>query len=325
MSKVKERHSKKMDNLLATKSTIDGLEENPNNVILNLTNQNLSPEQIEVLKLGLRHGFATRPNELEMLSVAEDIWDQIARLNQFKDGNYVRDKLKNSLRSFTYNYLDLDLEQFHIDSKRIRILKKLNSDYAILKPDKGNGVVLLNRSDYVNSLNSLFENPCKFKRISSDLTSSRLSTLQSYLCTLLKRGEINETEHTFLRPTHAHFARAHGLPKTHKQFDTLPKLRPIIDTTNTPHYNVGKFIANLLNPLTLNKFSLQDSFDATDAIKSIPKDLFSQGYKFVSFDVESLFTNVPLRKTINIVLDRIYKQNIINTTLRKSTLKKTHY
>jgi hypothetical protein len=45
-------------------------------------------------------------------------------------------------------------------------------------------------------------------------------------------------------------------------------------------------------------------------------------YKFVSFDVESLFTNVPLRRTINIILDRVYKQNLIDTTLRKSTLKK---
>jgi hypothetical protein len=320
MSKVKARHNKKMDNLLALKNAIDGLQENPNNVILNLTGHNLSDEQIDVLKLGLRHGFATRPNELEMLSVAEDIWDQIARIDQFKEGNFVNDKLKNSSRSFTYNYLDL--KQFHIDSKRIRILKKLNTHFAILKPDKGNGIVLLNRSDYVHSLNSLFDNPQKFKRISNDLTSTRLSTLQSYLCTLLNRSEINETEYTLLRPTHAHFARAHGLPKTHKQFDTLPKFRPIIDTTNTPHYNVGKFIAGLLNPITLNQFSLRDSFDAVEAIKSIPKDLFFQGYKFVSFDVESLFTNVPLRRTINIILDRVYKQNLIDSTLRKSTLKK---
>jgi hypothetical protein len=73
-----------------------------NNIVrVNLTGHNLSDEQIDVLKLGLRHGFATRPIELEMLSVAEDIWDQIARLDQFKDGNFVNDKLKNSLRSFT--------------------------------------------------------------------------------------------------------------------------------------------------------------------------------------------------------------------------------
>ncbi len=64
-----------MDNLLALMNAIDGLQENPNNVILNLIGHNLSDEQIDVLKLGLCHGFATRPNELEMLSVVEDTWD----------------------------------------------------------------------------------------------------------------------------------------------------------------------------------------------------------------------------------------------------------
>ena len=139
-----------------------------------------------------------------------------------------------------------------------------------------------------------------------------------------------------MRPTSAHFGRAHGLPKTHKTFQSIPKFRPIIDTTNTPHYNVGKFLAGLLNPLTLNQYSLRDSFDAADAIKSIPPppELFSQGcrgrrleansrlgYKFVSFDVESLFTNVPLHRTINIVLDRIYNKKLIDTSFRKHTLK----
>ena len=38
------------------------------------------------------------------------------------------------------------------------------------------------------------------------------------------------------------------------------------------------------------------SFEAVDRIKDIPKEYFEQGYKYVSFDVESLFTSVPLKK-----------------------------
>ena len=260
MAKVKTRHNKKIDNLLLLKQAIDGLQENPYDVILNLSGQDLSDDQIDVLKLGLRHGFATRLNELEMMSISEDLWDQINKLHQFKDGNYIKDRLKNSLRSFTYN----------IDNKRIRILRSLNAKFAILKADKGNGIIILKRSDYIDSLNSLFNDPTKFKRISHYLTSFRLSTLQAHLRKLLNRGEISECDHKHLRPTFAHFGRAHGLPKTHKTFQSIPKFRPIIDTTNAPHFNVGKFLAGLLNPLTLNQYSLRDSFDAADAIKSIP-------------------------------------------------------
>jgi hypothetical protein len=42
----------------------------------------------------------------------------------------------------------------------------------------------------------------------------------------------------------------------------------------------------------------------------------------VSFDVVSLFTNVPLKRTLNLILDRVYKDKIIETTIKKSTLKK---
>ena len=245
-----------MDNFLSLKQAIDGLQENPNDVILNLSEQGLSDNQIEVLKLGLRHSFATRPGELEMMSISEDLWDQINKLEQLKDGSYIKDRLKNCLRSFTYNYLDLNLQQIHIDNKHICILRSLNTKFAILKPDKGNGIVILKRSDYIDSLNSLFNDPTKFKRTPHDLTSSRLATLQAYLCKLLNRGEISEFEHENLRPTFAHLGRARGLPKTHKTFQSIPKFRPIIDTTNTPLYNVDKFLAGLLNPLTLNQYIL---------------------------------------------------------------------
>ena len=81
-------------------------------------------------------------------------------------------------------------------------------------------------------------------------------------------------------------------------------------------------MANLLYPLTQNEFTAKDSFEVVEQIRKVPVDLFEQGYKYVSLDVTSLFTNVPLTKTIDIVLDRGYKDHIINTTLKKNTLKK---
>ena len=67
---------------------------------------------------------------------------------------------------------------------------------------------------------------------------------------------------------------------------------------------------------------VRDSFSAANKIKEIPKELFDEGYRFVSFDVESLFTSVPLNKTINIILDRIYNKKLLNTNIKKRTMKK---
>ena len=43
---------------------------------------------------------------------------------------------------------------------------------------------------------------------------------------------------------------------------------------------------------------------------------------FVTLDVVSLFTNIPLCKTVNISLKRVYSEKLINTSLSKCSLKK---
>ena len=80
-------------------------------------------------------------------------------------------------------------------------------------------------------------------------------------------------------------------------------------------------MAKLLNPLTHNEFVLKDSFDAADRIRNITPSLL-EGDGFVSFDVVSLFTNVPLKRTIDINCKRIYDDKLVNTTLKTNTLKK---
>ena len=55
---------------------------------------------------------------------------------------------------------------------------------------------------------------------------------------------------------------------------------------------------------------------------NISSQYFDDGYQFVSFDVKSLFTNVPPDKTIKVIMDRIYKEKKISTSLKQRTLKK---
>ena len=107
---------------------------------------------------------------------------------------------------------------------------------------------------------------------------------------LLNQGEITENEFNFMCLQAAHFARAHSIPKIHKIYSTLPT----IDTTNTLHYSLGKLLSSVLNLFTLNEYVLADSFDAASSIQNIPQQLNHEGYQLVSFDIESLFTNVPL-------------------------------
>ncbi|XP_066913068.1 uncharacterized protein [Clytia hemisphaerica] len=320
--KTKSRHQKKLDALIINKRVLDGIAPNPNSIITNLTDFELTETEIEVLRLGLKHGVLLRPKESEMIVIAEDIWYQINRKNALQDKYFSKHRVQTALKSFTYNYLDLDSHIFHSDQTRIKTVRELRKKCLILKPDKGQGIVLINKNDYYDSLNGIFNDTTKFKCINDDPTFRNLRTVQRYLNTLLSRGEIDEEEKSAMRPKSARLGRAHGLPKTHKNFERLPKFRPIVDTTGTPHYGIGKYLSSLLNPLTQNEFTLKDSFDASSRINQIPKELFDEGFQYVSFDVVSLFTNVPLKKTIDIILKRVYDQELITTKLQKRTLKK---
>ena len=72
-----------------------------------------------------------------------------------------------------------------------------------------------------------------------------------------------------------------------------------------------------------NQFSIKDSFDAASRINSmLPEVKNSNDLVFVSLDVVSLFTNVPSKKTVDIILKRVDNNKEISTTLSKPSLKK---
>ena len=124
-----------------------------------------------------------------------------------------------------------------------------------------------------------------------------------------------------MKPKFVQIGRAHRLPKIQKEFLKVPSFQPIVDTTNTPHCGVGKFLTNLLNPLTQNEYAVKDSFEAVNMIHKIPPELLIKGIDIFLFDV-TLFTNAPLNKTVNIILERIYKEKLVNTKLRKNKVTK---
>ena len=81
---------------------------------------------------------------------------------------------------------------------------------------------------------------------------------------------------------------------------------PKFVTTSTPHYDIEKCLLSLLNTVTINHYSVNDHFDEAKSIQAIATELFNQGYKFISSDVISFFTNVRLKKTVKIILKRIF-------------------
>ena len=191
----------------------------------------------------------------------------------------------------------------------MNIIQNLRETVMILKQDKSQGIVLVNKDDYIRNVECLFNHKTKFQVLDKDRTHRFLKTVQNYLNTLLNCGKTSNKEKKC--PKLAQIGVARGLPKTYKKCEVLPPFRRIADTANTPYYDIAKFLANLLNGLTLNDFTVNDSFDDANKVQEIPKKLFDSGYKFVSFDIKSLFTNEPLAKTIDIILKLVYSEKLV--------------
>ena len=129
----------------------------------------------------------------------------------------------------------------------------------------------------------------------------------------------NQIEYDKLYPSGSAPARLYGTPKMHKFFssDSFPKLCPIVSSIGTFNYNLARFLCDLLPPLVPNDYSCKDAFSFVSQIKNA-----NLSKKFlVSYDVTSLFTNIPLQETIdiaiNLILNHIPNLNITRKKLRK--------
>ena len=101
----------------------------------------------------------------------------------------------------------------------------------IWRPDKGNSVVILDRTFSVSSMKKLLNDEKKNSKISTDITHLREGHLQRYLHQLNKSNNfLDKKTYDEIYPSGSQYARMYGLPKLHKVKDScpLPPFRPIV-------------------------------------------------------------------------------------------------
>ena len=140
-----------------------------------------------------------------------------------------------------------------------------------------------------------------------------------FLHKLKHKNFFNKNEYDKLYPSGSAPARIYGTPKMHKFFssNTFPKLCLIVSSIGTFNYDLARFLCDLLSPLVPNDYSCKDTFSFVSQIKNA-----NLSKKFlVSYDVTSLFTNIPLQETIDIAINLIFNPNP-NLNITRKELKK---
>ena len=195
-------------------------------------------------------------------------------------------------------------------------LKSINN-IIIQKAGKRNTVVILDRVSYVFEIEKLLRDTSKLKKVAFNLKHKvnrevrHLTGIESNIKScidnlLLKNNYLKKEDYKIMRPYGRKPGVSHVLRKVQKpdESNSSPPLRPIISGIGTCLYNLAKF--------TVNKYTIKDSFHFQ--MKFITKILTN----VTLFDIQSLFTNIPLDETIEICLESLfYKKRKLVGLLKK--------
>ena len=281
-----------------------------NDKFINLSNVSLTPSQTKLLNLGLNCPYLTKPKpfdkrvNLEILlddiqnlastgkvSVSPDLQSEIIREANVKRGQYNSAIMTPELRSA---------------AKELRN----NKDITIRKADKSSTFVILPTTEYNKKMNDILTDESKFKQITRNPTNN----LKTKLNKLIKDHNSSNPDIKF-QPLSGDYSLsyAYGNVKIHKPGNPL---RPIISQMPSVTYSTAKRLCQLITPYTPNSFSLNSTDEFLDILKS------SRPNKIIgSLDVESLFTNVPVDETIQLILKKIYHSEETPLPIPESTLK----
>ena len=170
-------------------------------------------------------------------------------------------------------------------------------------------MVLLNRKDYISKVKLILADSSKFKKIQIDDSKvlNHLIHMENKIVQLLKRlkekQEISDKVYNELYPVSSKPGIFYGLCKIHKSIvDGFPPFRPILSAIGIPTYKLAKIFVLLLEPFTYNQYTIKDSFSFCEELKHLNTNLI-----MASFDVELLFTNIPLHERINLCVEKLFE------------------
>ena len=278
-------------------------------VVTNLSKRKLSPAEIEVLALGPSFALPSPKARFVEHYLAFERMLQSLKQTKMSNNDSNWNDISQSITGIAHTSFSEHSNIKHTFPKlkptHYKALKDLKADETITvtRPDKGKGTVILDKMEYIEKVNAILNDPSKFQMLTEDpftVITKAEDKLQRFLRLLLIEKVITKENYKLLFPSGSSPGILYGLPKVHK---TGCPIRPILSAISTFNYNLAKFLVPFLEPVTHNEFTITNTYEFVSDLSNID---FKQ-FTMASFDVESLFTNIPLDETIEIIIDNLFK------------------
>lgn len=265
--------------------------------VINKSTKNFDKEELELLNNGLKYRIAPEKIPIEEIIVRLETalqrapFETKARMRSEceKEINLSKRKLK-----FTKN-----------DEKIVDRLKKKEVVYS--HPDKGKGVVIMDKSDYMETVERhIEEGPYKIHKTRREFPVDEMQEeVKNKLLLMEREGLIESRERLALIISNPRIPRMTGLPKIHKEGNHI---RPVVTNIDAPASKISKRLVRefkLFRPPT--SLSVKNSREIVNALEH---ETIYDDEEMVSFDVKALFPSIDEKKAVMLLKEWVSSQDI---------------
>ena len=255
---------------------------------------------METLALGPKNAVLDKFN-------AHDTLAELYMLLNHCKANGVSDETITDINVKTLTYIK-KCKQLKPSRNLIMTKKYLTEKKLVAVPfDKGIGICIMKQEMYQKKLDVILNLP-QFEKVTQTRKNAKNAVLKeeerivSTLKQLRNDGKINEYLFEKLKPIGSQPARIYGLAKIHKQ--SVP-VRPVLSMPGSSYHPVGIQIAEWLSNVPECQINTSTK-EIADHLKEVTLE---EDEEIVSFDVASLYTNVPVAEAIEYCADLLYNNN----------------
>lgn len=249
-----------------------------NSKVTNMSSRPLSSDENEALSYGLKYDCGK--NKMTLI-------EHIARNYRSTDNSADRGFIQGVV---TCCKLLSDQEGGTLPRRYHKALDELAKDESIIitSADKGGGIVIMDRSDYLEKMNDLLKDGNVYQKKKEGYSKQKGEQFNKQARKILKRSKKGK-QLMYMIEQDPRSPRMRGLPKMHKP--GVP-MRPITSGIRSAPHQLAKILARPLSKAlgSLSEAHIRNSGDILERLQ----ELNFRNKKLASFDVKALFTNVPI-------------------------------
>ena len=265
---------------------------------------------IDTLALGPKNPVLTKFDQKEILA---EIHIVLSKLNE----RNVSNEVINDINVATLQYIKICCKQKTPHNILMTRWFLKEHDLLAVPFDKDINICVMKASTYKEKLGAIlqleqFVKVTNTRKNEKELCFKEEERINEALQNLIETGVLNENLSNEMKSKGGQLPKLYGLAKIHKE--SVPA-RPVFSMPGSPYYKLAEKVTKWFSVIPESKIncSTQKAVDQLKNVKLDPEEVI------ISFDLSSLYTNVPVNEAINDAANLLYLGRYVTPPVDKET------